>query len=86
MLSLLFHSPSILPHKPTTMDSSKRVAFGGVWDHILEELVSLITSKEDETLEALLEDLRSLCLCNKTTKRASSSHGITNRFNLEHHN
>jgi hypothetical protein len=85
MLSLLFHSPSILPHKPT-MDSSKRVAFGSVWDRILEELVSLITSKEDETLEAPLEDLHSLCLCNKTTKRASLSRGITNRFNLEHHN
>jgi hypothetical protein len=38
-----------------------------------------------ETLEALLEGLCSPRLCNKATKRASSSHIVANRFNLEHH-
>jgi hypothetical protein len=84
-LSLLFHSPSILPHKPTTMDSSKRVASDGVWDRLPEDIVSLIASKVAEISEASLEDLCSLHICNKATKRASSSRGVANHFNLEHH-
>jgi hypothetical protein len=38
-----------------------------------------------ETSETPLQDLHSLRLCNKATKRASSSYTIANRFNLEHH-
>jgi hypothetical protein len=41
--------------------------------------------KVAETSEAPLEDIRCLWLCNKVTKRASSSHTVTNRFNLKHH-
>jgi hypothetical protein len=83
--SLPFPSPSFFLHKPTTIDSSKSVASVGVWDCLPEKVISLITSKVAETSEALLEDLHSLRLCNKATKGASSSHGVTNRFNLEHH-
>jgi hypothetical protein len=85
MLSLLFHSPSILSHKPTTTDSSKRVSSGGVWDRLSEEVVSLIASKVAETSKAPLEDLRSLRLYSKATKRSPLSRGVANRFNLEHH-
>jgi hypothetical protein len=53
-------------------------------DRLPEEIVSLIAVKVAETLEAPLEDLHTLRLCNKAMKRASSSHGITNRFNLKH--
>jgi hypothetical protein len=67
------------------MEPTKRKATGGAWDYLPEEIVSLITVKVAETSEALLEDLRILRLCNKATKRASSSHIIANRFNLEHH-
>jgi hypothetical protein len=63
----------------------KRMAVSSAWDRLPEEIVSLISVKVAETLEALLEDLRSLRLCNKATKRASSSRTVTNRFNLEHH-
>jgi hypothetical protein len=63
----------------------KRMAVSSAWDRLPEEIVSLISVKVAETLEALLEDLRSLWLCNKATKRASSSRIVTNRFNLEHH-
>jgi hypothetical protein len=83
MLSLLSHSPSIFPHKPTTMESLKR--FDGIWDRLPKEVVSLIASMVVETSEAPLEDLHNLHLCNKATKRASSSCGIPNCFNLEHH-
>jgi hypothetical protein len=48
-LSLLFDFPSILPHKPTTMDSLKRVASGGLWDRLPEEVISLIASKVADT-------------------------------------
>jgi hypothetical protein len=68
-----------------TMAPVKRMAISGAWDRLPEEIVSLISVKVAETLEALLEDLRSLRLCNKATKRASSSRTVTNRFNLEHH-
>jgi hypothetical protein len=84
-LSLLFHSPSFFLHKPTTKASSKRVASSGVWGHLPEEVVALIASKVAETSEAPLEDIRSLCLCNKATKRVSSSRNVANRFNLKHH-
>jgi hypothetical protein len=84
-LSLLFHSPSILPHKPSTMESSKRVASSGAWDRLPEEFISMITVKVAKTSEALLEEFRSLRLCNKAMKRAWLSHGVANRFNLEHH-
>jgi hypothetical protein len=67
------------------MELVKRKAASGAWDRLPEEIVSLITVKVAKTLEAPLEDLRSLQLCNKVMKRASSSHAIANRFNLEHH-
>jgi hypothetical protein len=65
--------------------SPKRKATGGTWDRLPEELISLIVVKVAETSEALLEDIRSLWLCNKVTKRASSSYAIANCFILEHH-
>jgi hypothetical protein len=68
------------------MEPAKRIAACSAWDHLLEEIISLIAIKVVETSEAPLEDLHSLRLCNKTTKRASSSRAIANRFNLEHHN
>jgi hypothetical protein len=67
------------------MEPAKRKATGGTWDRLPEEIISLIIIKVAETSEAPLEDLRSLRLCNKVMKRASSSHAIANRFNLEHH-
>jgi hypothetical protein len=41
--------------------------------------------KVAETSEDPLQNLHSLRLCNKVTKRASSSRAVANRFNLEHH-
>jgi hypothetical protein len=67
------------------MEPTKRMAAGGDWDCLPKEIISLITVKVAETSKAPLEDLRSLWLCNKATKRASSSRAITNHFNLEHH-
>jgi N-acetyl-beta-hexosaminidase len=67
------------------MEPTKRKAASGPWDRIPEEIISLIIIKVVETSEAPLEDLHSLRLCNKETKRASSSHAIANHFNLEHH-
>jgi hypothetical protein len=52
---------------------------------LLEEVVSLIAIKVAETSEDPLEDLCSLLLCNKATKRVTSSRVIANRFNLEQH-
>jgi hypothetical protein len=63
----------------------KRKAAGGAWDRLPEEIVSLIAVKVAETSDAPLEDLRSLRLCNKVMKGASSSYAGTNSFNLEHH-
>jgi hypothetical protein len=62
----------------------KRKAAGGAWDCLPEEIMSLNAVKVVETLEAPLEDLHSLRLCNKVTKRVSSSYTVANRFNLEH--
>jgi hypothetical protein len=56
------------------MEPVKRMAGGGAWDHLPEEIVSLIAVKVAETSETPLEDLHSLRLCNKATKRSSSSH------------
>jgi hypothetical protein len=67
------------------MEPAKRMAAGGAWDRLPEEIVSLITIKVAETLEDLLQYLCRLLLCNKVTKRVSSSRTIANRFNLEHH-
>jgi hypothetical protein len=58
---------------------------GGTWDRLPKEIISLIAIKVAETSEAPLKDLRSLRLCNKATKRASSSYVVANCFNLEHH-
>jgi hypothetical protein len=55
------------------MESVKRVVVGGALDHLLEEIVSIITAKVVESSEAPLKDLRSLCLCNKAMKRACSA-------------
>jgi hypothetical protein len=51
------------------MDSSKRVASGGICDRLPEEVISLIASKVVETSEAPLEDLHSLRLCNQRGHR-----------------
>jgi hypothetical protein len=67
------------------MEPVKRMDAGGAWDRLPEEIVSLITVNVAETSEAPLKDLRSLRLCNKVTKRASSSYIIASRFNLENH-
>jgi hypothetical protein len=67
------------------MKPVKRKAVGIAWDRFPEEIIFLIIVKVAKTSEAPLEDLHSLRLCNKATKRASSSRAITNRFNLEHH-
>jgi hypothetical protein len=67
------------------MEPAKWMAAGGTWDHLLEEVISLIAVKVAETSEDPLKDLRSLRLCNKATKRATSSHTVANCFNLEHH-
>jgi hypothetical protein len=67
------------------MEPVKRMAADGTWDRLHEEIISLIAIKVDETSEDRLEDLRSLWLCNKATKRVTLSRAIANRFNLEHH-
>jgi hypothetical protein len=67
------------------MEHAKRMAASGAWDRLAEDIISLIAVKVAETSEAPLEDLRSMWLCNKVTKRASSSYAVTNRFNLKHH-
>jgi hypothetical protein len=67
------------------MEPAKRMAASGAWDRLPEEIISLIAVKVAKTSEAPLKDLHSLWLCNKVTKRASSSRIITNHFNLEHH-
>jgi hypothetical protein len=67
------------------MEPAKRIAACGTWDRLQEKIISLITVKVAKTLEAPLEDLRSLRLCNKAMKRAFSSCTITNHFNLKHH-
>jgi hypothetical protein len=66
------------------MESVKRVAMGA-WDRLPKEVVPLIVVKVAESLEAPLEDLPSMHLCNRATKRACSSHFVANRFNLENH-
>jgi hypothetical protein len=77
---LPFHFPTTQHHGPCKEDGCY-----DAWDHLPEEIVSLIAVKVAKTSEALLKDLRSLRLCNKAMKRASSSHTVANRFNLEHH-
>jgi hypothetical protein len=77
MTQILFHPhynpfPHTLQH-PTKMESVKRVVVGGTLDHLLEEIVSIITAKVVESSEAPLKDLRSLRLCNKAMKRACSA-------------
>jgi hypothetical protein len=67
------------------MEPVKRMAADGTWDRLHEEIISLIAIKVAETSEDRLEDLRSLWLCNKATKRVTLSRAIANRFNLEHH-
>jgi hypothetical protein len=67
------------------MEPTKRMAIGGNWDRLPEEIISLIAVKVAETLEDPFKDLRSLRLCNKAMKRASSSHTIANHFNLKHY-
>jgi hypothetical protein len=67
------------------MEPAKKMVVDGDWDRLPEEVISLIVAKVAETSEAPLVDLRSLQLCKKVTKRMSSSHTVTNRFNLEHH-
>jgi hypothetical protein len=67
------------------MDPTKRMAAGSAWDHLPEEIVSLITIKVAETLEAPLEDLCGVRLCNKAANKASSSYAVANRFNLKLH-
>jgi hypothetical protein len=81
---LPFHFSSTFPQR-STMEPVKKMVVGGTWDHLPEEIVSLITVKVAKTSEHLFEDLRSLWLCDKATKRASLSCTIANRFNLEHH-
>jgi hypothetical protein len=67
------------------MEPAKGMAAGGAWDHLPKEFLSLITIKVGKTSEDLLEDLRSLLLCNRAMKRETSSHAVTNLFNLDHH-
>jgi hypothetical protein len=81
---LPFHFATTFP-QCNTMEPAKRIVAGGAWDRFPEEIISLITVKVVETSEAPLEDLCTLRQCNKATKRASSSHVVTNCFNLEHH-
>jgi hypothetical protein len=76
--------PSTFP-QCYNMEHAKRMAAGGAWDRLPEEIVSLITIKVAETSEDPLQDLRSLQLCNKATKRVSSSRVVANHFNLDHH-
>jgi hypothetical protein len=44
------------------MEPVKRMAVGGAWDRLPEEIVSLITVKVTKTSEASLKDLRNLWL------------------------
>jgi hypothetical protein len=67
------------------MEPAKGMAAGGAWDRLPKEFLSLITIKVGKTSEDLLEDLRSLLLCNRAMKRETSSHTVTNLFNLDHH-
>jgi hypothetical protein len=67
------------------MEPAKRMVVGGTWDRLPEEVVSLIAIKVVKTSEDPLEDLCSQRLCNKATKRATSSRTVANRFNLEQH-
>jgi hypothetical protein len=76
--------PSTFPQH-SNMEPVKRMDVGGAWDCLPEEIVSLITVKVAETSEDPLQDLHSLRLCNKVTKRVSTSRTIANHFNLEHH-
>jgi hypothetical protein len=76
--------PSTFP-QCSNMEPAKRMAAGGAWDRLPKEIISLIAVKVAETSGDPLQDLHSLWLCNKATKRASSSRAIANRFNLEHH-
>jgi hypothetical protein len=66
------------------MEHAKRSAVG-IWDHLLEEVLSMIAIKVAESSQAPLEDLHSMHLCNKTMKRVCSIRVIGNRFNLENH-
>jgi hypothetical protein len=75
--------PSTFQHS-NKMKSAKRVVVGA-WDHLPEEVVSMITVNIAKSLEAPLEDLCSMLLCNKATKRVCSSHVVANHFNLENH-
>jgi hypothetical protein len=67
------------------MEPAKGMAAGGAWDRLPKEFLSLITIKVGKTSEDLLEDICSLLLCNRAMKRETSSHAITNPFNLDHH-
>jgi type II secretory pathway component HofQ len=58
------------------------MATSSAWDRLPEIIISLITVKVTETSEDPLQDLRSLWLCNKATKRASLSRTVANCFNL----
>jgi hypothetical protein len=64
------------------MELVKRMAVSGAWDCLPKEIISIITVKVAETSKDPLEDLHSLWLCNKGTKRATSSCAIANCFNL----
>jgi hypothetical protein len=66
------------------MEPVKRMAAGSTWDRLPKE-ITLIAVRVVETSEDPLEDHCSLWLCNKATKRATSSRAVVNRFNLEHH-
>jgi hypothetical protein len=70
---------------PSITEPVKRIEVCDTWDHLLEEIVSLITVKEAQTKDAPLKDLHSLRMCNKATKRATSSITIANHINLEQH-
>jgi hypothetical protein len=76
--------PYTFPQR-SNMEPTKRMAAGGTWDCFPKEIVSLMAIKMAETSEDPLQNLRSLRLCNKVTKRASSSRVVANCFNLEHH-
>jgi hypothetical protein len=67
------------------MESAKRVVAGGAWDRLPKEIIPMITINVAESTEAPLEDLCSLRLCSKVTKRACSSLIVANHFNLEKH-
>jgi hypothetical protein len=67
------------------MELAKRMATGGTWNSLLEEVISLIAIKAAETSENPLEDLHRLRLCNKAMKRVTSSRAIANCFDLEQH-